>query len=59
MNAYVGVEGFVTKSGFILKELCIYYDGDEFDHYLFKKPSWELTNVDLGTIQYISSQLNY
>ena len=58
MNAYVGVEGFVTKSGFILKELCIYYDGDEFDHYLFKKPSWELTNMDMGTIQYVSSQLN-
>ena len=58
MNAYVGVEGFLTKSGFILKELCIYYDGEEFDHYLFKEPSWALTDRDLETVQYISSQLN-
>ena len=39
MNAYVGFEGYVTKSGFIHKELCRYYDGDEFDHYLFKNLS--------------------
>ena len=58
MNAYVGVEGFLTKSGFILKELCIFYDGEGFDHYIFKEPTWELTNRDLETIHYISSQLN-
>ena len=60
MNAYVGVEGFLTKSGFILKELCIFYDDERFDHYIFKEPTWTwgLTNRDLETIQYISSQLN-
>ena len=60
MNAYVGIEGFLTKSGFILKELCIFYDGETFDQFIFKEPtwSWELPNRDLETIQYISSQLN-
>ena len=58
MNAYVGVEGFSTKSGFILKELCIFYDGGEYDHYLFKEPSWTLTGRDLDAVHYVSSQLN-
>ena len=60
MNAYVGVEGFLTKSGFILKELCIFYDDERFDHYIFKEPTWtwELTYRDWETIHYISSQLN-
>ena len=60
MNAYVGIEGFLTKSGFILKELCIFYDDERFDHYIFKEPTWTwgLTNRDLDTIHYISSQLN-
>ena len=60
MNAYVGIEGFLTKSGFILKELCIFYDDERFDHYIFKEPTWTwgLTNRDLDTIHYISSRLN-
>ena len=58
MNAYVGIEGFSTKSGFILKELCILYDGEEFDHYMFEKPSWTLTGKDLETVRYASTQLN-
>ena len=58
MNAYVGIEGFLTQSGFILKELCIYYDSEEFDHYLFKRPDWQLTQKDMQTLRYVSSQLN-
>ena len=58
MNAYVGFECYMTKSGFIHKELCIYYDGDEFDHYLFKKPEWELSEKDMKTVRYASCQLN-
>ena len=58
MNAYIGVEGFLIKSGFILKELCIFYDGEEFDHYMFAKPSWTLTGRDLETVRYVSTQLN-
>ena len=58
MNAYVGFEGYVTKSGFIHKELCIYYDGDEFHHYLFKKPEWKLSEKDMVTVRYVSCQLN-
>ena len=58
MNAYVGVEGFLTKSGFILKEPCIFYDGEGFDHYIFKERTWELSNRYLEMIHHISSQLN-
>ena len=58
MNAYTAIEGFLTKSGFILKELCIFYDSEEFDHYMFEKPSWTLTGKDLETVQYASTQLN-
>ena len=58
MNAYTSVEGFLTKSGFIIKELCIFYDGEEFDHYMFEKPNWRLTGADLETVRYASTQLN-
>ena len=58
MNTYIGVEGFLTKSGFILKELCIFYDGEEFDHYMFEKPNWTLTGKDLETVRYASTELN-
>ena len=58
MNTYIGVEGFLTKSGFILKELCIFYDSDEYDHYMFEKPNWTLTGKDLETVRYASTELN-
>ena len=58
MSAYIGFEGYMTKSGFIHKELCIYYDEDEFDHYLFKKPEWNLSDRDIKTVQYATCQLN-
>ena len=58
MNAYTSIEGFLTKSGFILKELCIFYDGEEFDHYMFEKPNWTLTGKDLETVRYASTELN-
>ena len=58
MNAYTSIEGFLTKSGFILKELCIFYNGEEFDHYMFEKPNWTLTGKDLETVRYASTELN-
>ena len=58
MNAYTAMEGFLTKSGFIIKELCIFYDGEDFDHYMFEKPNWRLTDADLETVRYASTQLN-
>ena len=42
MNAYVAFEGYCTQSGFIHKELCVFYDTDKYDHYLFKKPEEKL-----------------
>ena len=58
MNAYVGFEGYVTRSGFIHKELCIYYDGDAYDHCLFKKPQWNLSEMDMATVRFATLQLN-
>ena len=58
MSVYTGIEGFLTKSGYIVKELCIFYDGEEFDHYMFEKPNWRLTGADLETVRYASTQLN-
>ena len=52
------MEGFLTKSGFIIKELCIFYDSEDFDHYMFEKPNWTLTGKDLETVRYASTELN-
>ena len=58
MNAYVGFEGYSTKSGYIHKELCIFYDGDNYDHFIFKKPDFELTRKDMASVRFVSRQLN-
>ena len=34
------------------------YDGNEFDHYLFKKPEWKLSEKDMATVRYVTCQLN-
>ena len=52
MTAYIGIDGFTLPSGFILKEMCILYPNDEYDHYLFKNPGWQLTEADRRTIRY-------
>ena len=58
MSAYVGFEGYCTKSGFVHKELCIYYDTDRYDHYLFKKPEEKLSDADMVTVRWATCQLN-
>lgn len=58
MNAFVGFEGYVTQSGFVHKELCIYYDNDKYDHYLFKKPERNLSDADMVTVKWATCQLN-
>jgi hypothetical protein len=58
MSAYVGFEGYSTKSGFVHKELCIYYDTDRYDHYLFKKPEEKLSDADMVTVRWATCQLN-
>ena len=58
MNAYVGFEGYFTQSGFVHKELCILYDSDRYDHYLFKKPEEKLSEADMVTVRWATCQLN-
>ena len=58
MSAFIGVEGYTLSSGFILKELCIFYPNAEYDHFLFKMPGWYLTDGDKRTIRYTTQMLN-
>ena len=58
MNAYVAFEGYCTQSGFIHKELCVFYDTDKYDHYLFKKPEEKLSEADMVTVRWATCQLN-
>lgn len=58
MSAFVGVEGYTLPCGFILKELCIYFPNGEFNHYLFQKPDWLLSDVARKTIRYTTQNLN-
>ena len=58
MPVFIGLEGYTLPSGFILKELCIIYPNNDYDHYLFKKPSRDLTEVDKRTIRYATENLN-
>ena len=52
------IEGYCTQSGFVHKELCIYYDTDRYDHYLFKKPEEKLSDADMVTVRWATCQLN-
>ena len=58
MTAYIGIDGFTLPSGFILKEMCILYPNDEYDHYLFKNRGWQLTEANRRTIRYTTKNLN-
>ena len=58
MSAFIGVKGYTISSGFILKELCIFYPNAEYDHNLFKMPGWHLTDGDKRTIRYTTQMLN-
>lgn len=58
MTAFVGVEGYTLPCGYILKELCIVFPNNEFDHYLFMKPEWILSDLVRKTIRYTTQHLN-
>ena len=58
MPVFIGIEGYTLPSGFILKELCVMYPNNDYDHYLFKRPSVDLTEVDQRTIRYATEKLN-
>ena len=58
MPVFIGIEGYTLPSCFILKELCVMYPNNDYDHYLFKRPSVDLTEVDHRTIRYATEKLN-
>ena len=58
MSCFVGVDGFTLPSGFLIKELCIIYPNDEYNHFLFQKPDWLLSEVSKRTIRYTTQHLN-
>ena len=59
MDVYIGVDGYTTPSGFIVKEICIMFPDGEYNHYLLKHPANQyLTEVDKRTIRYATTHLN-
>ena len=58
MDVYIGVDGYMIPSGFLLKELCILFSNGEYDHFLFSKPDWNLSERDIRTIRYATQHLN-
>ena len=58
-KVYVGVEGFLLKSGYIVKELSYVYEDDRRDHYRFAAPEGLfLTPAEALTVRYVSKNLN-
>ena len=59
MDVYIGMEGFTLPRGFIVKELCMMYQNEEFSHFLFKAPlNTTLSDVDQRTVRYTTDKLN-
>ena len=58
-KVYVGVEGFLLKSGYIVKELSYVYEDSRVDHYRFAVPDdLFLTPAEGITVRYVSKNLN-
>ena len=58
MPVFIGIEGYTLPSAFILKELCIIYPNNDYEHYLFQQPTLDLTKKDEQTVRYTSKYLN-
>ena len=59
LSAYVGIEGFVLKRMYIVKEMSILYDSGETDHYRFSSPpDLMLSPAEAKTIRFASKHLN-
>ena len=58
-KVYVGVEGFLLKGGYIVKELSYVYEDARVDHYRFAAPDdLFLTPAEAITVRYVSKNLN-
>ena len=58
MSVFVGLEGYTLPSGYMIKELCIIFPNGEYNHFLFQKPDWLLSEVSRRTIRYATQHLN-
>ena len=59
MDVYIGTEGFTLPNEFLIKEICVYFENNEYNHYLFKPPpNHRLTEVDERTIRYTTNRIN-
>lgn len=59
MNVYVGLEGFLLKRMYIIKEMTVLYENDNMEHYLFAAPELlNLTSAEATTVRYASQHLN-
>lgn len=58
MSVFVGMDGYTLPAGFILKELCMVYPNDEYNHFLFKKPDSLLSQISKRTVRYATQHLN-
>ena len=58
MSVFIGLEGFTLPEGFIVKEICLIYPNDEYNHFLFKKPDGFLSEISKKTIRYTTQHLN-
>ena len=58
-TVYVGVEGFVLKTGFIVKQLSFLYEGNgEYENFLFSPPKMTLSASDLKTVNWCTKNLH-
>ena len=59
MDIYVGLEGFLLKRMYVIKEMTVLYENGSLDHYLFAAPtSLHLTSPEATTVRYVSQKLN-
>ena len=59
ISVYVGIEGFVLKRMYVIKELTVLYESGNVNHYLFAAPTTlRLTSAEATTVRYVSQNLN-
>ena len=59
MDAYIGLDGYMIPSGYVIKELTVMFPNSEYNHYLFQPPAKRyLTETDKRTVRFASHHLN-
>ena len=59
MSVYLGLEGFVLKRMYIIKEMTVLYDSGNVSRYLSASPTCvRLTGAEATRVRYASQHLN-